>query len=399
MGSEPSIPKEEFKQRQVTAAREAGARGLDGLLVWSRGGSTVDRHANVLYLANHYSQFPFIPDFPPHWTGRAHSCVVMPSSGEPTLLVDLQYYREDLVAVDDVRMAFDLVGLVAEVVKEKGLARGRLGIVGADVLPYSFFTQLRTALPDAQFEEADDILGRMRMIKSPAELEIIRRSCEIGSRAISTIMENAAPGKTEAEIASTGVAELVASGVAIYSVPVSSGPNSWAYGYARLPTYDHTRKLEKGDIFHLDLIGAYQGYYFDLSRSTVVGSAPTEEQRRTLDLPVECVTRVIDAIKPGVTAEQVAAVGQSYLEEVGELKTVAAGDARKGFTAFGHSLGLMWEGPWFMKGDSTVIQPGMYLAVEYRTSRRDFGGAQFEENFVVTDTGVEILTNARERWW
>ena len=79
------IQPEEFAGRRIAAAKAARQAGLDGLLVCSRGGGTLDRYADVMYLTNHYSSFPFIPDVEGKWTGRAHSFLVLPVMGEPVL--------------------------------------------------------------------------------------------------------------------------------------------------------------------------------------------------------------------------------------------------------------------------------------------------------------------------
>ena len=75
------ISDEEFAARRTAVLAAAEARGLDGLLVCGRGGGTLDRYANVFYLTNFYSAFPYIPDHPGHWRGRAHSYLVLPRRG------------------------------------------------------------------------------------------------------------------------------------------------------------------------------------------------------------------------------------------------------------------------------------------------------------------------------
>ena len=70
-----SEPAAEYQSRWKRAHAESAARGLEGLVVWSRGGATVDAYADVLYLSNHYSPFPLVSDILPHWSGRAHSAL------------------------------------------------------------------------------------------------------------------------------------------------------------------------------------------------------------------------------------------------------------------------------------------------------------------------------------
>ena len=177
--SESSVPRSEYEQRWRKAQEAARERGLDGLVVWSRGGATVDSYADVLYLSNHYSQFPLVNDMVPHWAGRSHSALVIPLDREPTLVVDIPDWRRDLVAVDDVRFSLDLPGTVAAVVLELALGKSRLGLVGGNAMLVSPYRLLLSALRSAELDPADDLVEALRVHKSPRELELISRHVKI----------------------------------------------------------------------------------------------------------------------------------------------------------------------------------------------------------------------------
>ena len=105
----PKISPAEFSLPPASGPqRKAAAAGLDGLLVCSRGGGTVDRYANVFYLANFYSSFPFVPDRKPDWAARAHSFLLLPSAGRPLLVTDMPV-RAGEVPVEDVLTADDVM--------------------------------------------------------------------------------------------------------------------------------------------------------------------------------------------------------------------------------------------------------------------------------------------------
>jgi len=57
----------------------------------------------------------------------------------------------------------------------------------------------------------------------------------------------------------------------MYDHAVAAGEHSHHYAYGRLPSWDHRRRFETGDLFHVDMYGAFEGYYYDMGRSTVVG--------------------------------------------------------------------------------------------------------------------------------
>jgi Xaa-Pro aminopeptidase len=74
-------------------------------------------------------------------------------------------------------------------------------------------------------------------------------------------------------------------------------------------------------------------------------------------------------------------------------------DEEEGFPAVGHGLGMGWEKPWIMKGESTILQPGMYLAIECLWGHESIGGMFYEENGLVTEDGFEILSKSKKRYW
>jgi Xaa-Pro aminopeptidase len=65
---------------------------------------------------------------------------------------------------------------------------------------------------------------------------------------------------------------------------------------------------------------------------------------------------------------------------------------------WGHSLGLDWGSPWIESGSSTVILPGMCFAIERRIEAPGVGGANYENDVIVTDDGPEIVTPAPDRY-
>src|SRR5687767_1624514 len=123
----PPVAAEEFVARQKKAAAAAAARGFDALLACARGGGTVDRYANVYYLANFYSSFPFITDRRPDWSARAHSFLLVPAQDAPLLIADMAVNREE-VPVADVIVGDDVLKSLAGAIRERGLSRARIGI-------------------------------------------------------------------------------------------------------------------------------------------------------------------------------------------------------------------------------------------------------------------------------
>ena len=396
------IPREEYKQRQEKCRKAAVDLGFNALMVWSRGGGTVERYADVLYLANHYSQYPYTPNLFPYYSARGHSAVIIPVDSEPLLLVDIPYYRRDLVMVDDVRNDANLLQLAVNVLKEKGLAQAKVGLVGTDMFPLQFFKFFQSELPKLEFVEVDDILTNMRIIKSEAEKRIIRKAAEIGNRAMVKAMEAVLEGNTEADVAVACGSEIMAQGAVIWDLCMSSGPYSDRYIYQRFPPWDNERQLKKGDLFHIDIYGAFEGYQFDFARSTVVGGEVTKAQGELLEGVLGAVEKVVDSVKPGVVFEDLGTIGYEHLYEKG---LIASRDFFKttsvsGCLSFGHGLGLSVGKPQLMIGNKMKVEKGMHLAVEKLAGKEGVGAVQFEENLLVNEYGIEVLTKAvKTKWW
>ncbi len=378
------IPKEEFEERRRKCAEAAGERGLDAMLVWSRGNRTTDRCANVLYLANHYAQLVYFPDHPPYWMALGHCAVVLPRQNEESVLISDLDYRNELAAIDDFRANTDVIGEVVEVIQEKKLGGGRIGIAGTDELSMKHYAVLRDKLPDAEFVPADDILNDLKKIKSKNEIRVIRQACDILNQASDIGMDAIQPGVREEEIVALITREFLLRGADAWRV----GPCS-------------SRVIRKGELYPLAIVGNYKFYHFDIGRTKVVGAEPTEEQARLLEVCTDFVLDVTKEIRPGKTAQEVAEFGFRFLEERLNIKLsdIKKGLWRRGpytiyWTGLGHSLGLDWEScdPFIFDGDNTKIEQDMFLAIEMVLTQEGVGTAEVEHNFLVTETGTEVLT-------
>lgn len=401
--SEGLFPLSEYHDRWKNAQAAARERGLDGLVVWSKGGGPIDTVADVLYLANHSSPFPCIADIPGHWRGRAHSAVVLPTDGEPALVVDLPDWRRDLVPMEDVRFSLDLPGEVTRVLDDRGLSTARLGLVGGNAMLVSPYRHLMAEAADAEFVEADDLIEALRAFKSPLELDLLREAAEAGNATVATMMDKALkPGSTEAEVVAAGYSTAVKRGVATYDAAVASGPNSDYYAYGRLPSWTH-RTLEEGDFFHVDTYGSVNGYLYDFARCCVVGGKPSTEQVEVMEGVIDAVMAGTEMIRPGIRASELYDAVHGVLEERG-MTGVTDGDTLVSaldvsFPAHGHSFGMGWERPWLLPDEETEIQAAMCFGIEAMAGRSGVGSAKFEQDVIVTPDGAELLTTIPTQYW
>jgi Xaa-Pro dipeptidase len=396
------IPVEEYHQRWSNARDAAKAMGLDGLVVFSRGGGVFDSHWDVFYLANHYPQFPMVRDYPPHWRGRSHSAVILPLDDSPTLVVDIPDWRRDQVVVEDVRFSLSVPECVAEVVKERRLGDARLGLVGSNALLAGAYMALVDELPDVAFEPADDLIEDLHVFKSVRELELIREASDAGNRIIDAIMRTALkPGVTEAEAVAAGYAIAVPECVAVLQAAVASGPASNAFAHGGMPAWTN-RVLEDGDLFHLDSFGFLNGYQYDFGRGLVVGGRPSPDQKAVLEATIEAVDRVVEVVRPGLRASDAYLVAHQFLQEnemLGDGGQETTPALVLSYPMYGHTFGVGWGWPWLFPGDDREIQVGMTLAIEAMAGRPEVGSSYFEQDVIVTEDGVELLSTIPKVYW
>ncbi|MDQ2853536.1 MAG: M24 family metallopeptidase [Chloroflexota bacterium] len=396
---EHAISADEFRGRQSRARAAAAELGLDGLMVWSRGGGPVDMSADVVYLANHYSQQPYMADHAGIGRARSHGVLVLPVNGPSILVMDVPWWRPELVIADEVRTGNDVISKAADAMRSAGLAAGRVGLVGASHMTAAAYLGLVQALPALHLIRTDELVERLRIYKSAAEVVAMRAAIALGDEAVKVAMAAAVVGATEADCAAEAAAVVARGAGVLYDAACASGAQAHNFTWARMPS-SSLRPLERGDMFHMDCYGALAGYFWDFGRTRIAGDEPTDQQRALVEAAIGVVDAVCTAIRPGVTAAEAYAAGAHAMAESAVIGSMPVEQRdTEGFPAVGHGIGLGWEAPWLTPVDHTVLVPGMTIAVETLVGHPSMGGGFFEENGVVTETGFEVLTSAQRRWW
>jgi Xaa-Pro aminopeptidase len=363
------------------------------VLVWSQR----NLHADVTYLTGHRTSFPEMADTP-HWSGKSYSGLVLPASGDPILVVDVPIGPDD-AAVDDIRIRIDLVEAVAEALAETGLDRGALGLVGSMTLRRSTVLRLEERLGHGlELRPADDIVMGMRLVKSAAEIALLREATALGAECMTLMLEAAVPGATEGDLVGLGFEFLARRGAWPSSVVVAAGNPCVPRGpRPNVSSWDARRRFEAGDLMRLDFSAQLNGYQTDHARSRVIGAEPTAAQRKAMEDALTLVTAMVDAVRPGVTVGAVHDVGLAWLTDNGYPPYATY---NRFWPSFGHGLGLELEPPYIEADEPTVLLPGVVLSIETILGSPEVGGATYEDAILVTETGSEALTaGTKARWW
>jgi Xaa-Pro aminopeptidase len=352
--------------RERLAAAQAAAQdaGLDALLVTPG--------ADLRYLTGYQAQ-PL----------ERLTCLVVPAGGEPFLVVP-RLEQPAAEASPAGSLGIEITGF-AETDDAYELIARRLpvGTRRFAVDNHMWAEKLlafQDALPGAQAGLAGDVLSVLRMRKSPAEIEALRRAGAAIDRVHRRMGEWLRAGRTEREVAADIAAAIVAAGHAAADfVIVGSGPNGAS------PHHEVSdRVIAPGDPVVVDIGGTTpDGYCSDSTRTYAVGEPP-REFRELYEVLLAAQSAQTDAVRPGITAEQLDAVGRDRI--------AAAGYGEHFIHRTGHGIGLeTHEEPYIVAGSARVLEPGMAFSVEPGIYLPGRFGARIEDIAVCTEDGGERL--------
>ena len=382
--------KEEVKKR-VSDSRDLMRAGeLDVLLVIGR--SFYDRMGSLTYLTNHFPPFP--PGaFSETVRGMGHGVLVLPLEEEPLLFVDHRNYRREMVHVEKVQVEANISAGLVNQLERLGAASARVGIAGEDIMPATMYIDLTTALPDAQFSNANALVEQLRARKSETEVAYLKRAAEIVETGYTAIFDAIRPGVSESDLCAEGHAAGMRAGADfVRYVRVHSGP--WASWGSRWPQATQ-RKLEAGDLIRFDYVGAVEGYGFDVNRTAVVPGKKLEKSvEEMLELTIATSEAAMGAVHAGAKASDVHEAASRFLDDN------ANGAGQYLFPMAGHGIGLETvEAPIIRPDNAMILERNMVLCVEPQFVLPEVGGTNIEQMVLVTDDGCELLTTTTTRPW
>ncbi len=173
---------------------------------------------------------------------------------------------------------------------------------------------LRLQFPYYEFRDVTPHIDRLRLIKTPREIEILRYGGRVSAEAMKRAIQATAPGKYEYELEAEATYWHVKHGMqsAAYPAIVGSGPkgNQWHY-------QDSARQMKAGELVVMDYAGSLDQLTTDITRTWPVSGAFTEAQRKAYECVLEAQKAIIAAIKPGVTRDTVAKIAQDIYKRRG----------------------------------------------------------------------------------
>ena len=379
-----NITPSEFHSRAAKLLDHIRAEGLSGVVLFDN------------YYLLYFTGFAFIPTERP-------IAFVMNAQGEkamfvPRLEVEHAKSRTGFERVDYyVEYHFDPhpMQLFKKTLADMGLA----GRIGADSDGYPWILGYRgPALSEITGAAVAPVCGfveDLMMIKSAAEVALIRESVKWGHLAHRLLQRYTRVGATETEVS------LRASEEATLALLETLGPLYRSYslfgdgasaGYrgqigrnAAIPhALANNITFREGDVLVTGAGCPMWGYNSELERTMVVGR-PSDEQRRLFDHMCRAQETAFEAMRPGARCADVDRAVRRYYEEHDLMQYWKHHS--------GHAIGLRYhEGPFLDLGDPTEIKPGMVFTVEPGLYAPQLGGFRHSDTALVTEAGLEILT-------
>lgn len=259
--------------------------------------------ALVIY-ANAYGgdNVRWLTGFPP----RHDTYMIWPRGGDAVLLTQLFNHvpnAQRVAATQDVRWGGDdSAAVMAEVLKEKGVTRGRVGLVGR--VPYQDYATLSNCLSDVNWVNAGKGYIALRLVKSGEELDWLRRGAAFTDAAMAALAEAAAPGVSEYELVDAIESAYTRAGGEHGIHFLSTTPMDAPQSYVPAQTQT-TRRLAAGDVVICELSAGVGGYAGQIHRPLAVGRAPTLLYARVYEVALEAYQRIVSVLHPGATLGQV----------------------------------------------------------------------------------------------
>ncbi len=365
----PAIGADEYQQRIARARALMREQGVDALLV---GAGTSLRY------------FTGVP-----W-GATERLVAMllTAQGEPQLICPV-FEEGSLDAVLKVPVAKrlweehqDPHALVVQAMAAQGVTKLALD----PGIAFGVHTGLRAHLDAAAIVDASAIIDGCRMCKSPAELALMQQACDMTLQ-----VHRLAAGIAHAGIGTDELVRFIDQ--AHRALGADNGSTFCIVQFGHATAFPHgipgVQHLQEGQLVLIDTGCTVQGYHSDITRTWIFGT-PSDAQRRIWDLEQAAQAAAFAAVRPGVSCESVDAAARAVLEAAG-----LGPDYRLPGLPHrtGHGCGLsIHEAPYVVRGNATLLQPGMCCSNEPMIVVPGEFGVRLEDHFYVTERGAQWFT-------
>lgn len=369
------FPLEQYRRRLETVQAGLAERGIDACLV--------SIPENIYYLTGFTTTGYYM-----------YQTLILPAEGEPVFVTYLEekinvIRRSWMDRYETYSVVDDPIDVTVRAIEGMGLEDKVLALEeGGYFFPIATYKKLIERFPRASWKDGGGLVEKARLIKSPEEIEYIRRAADAAMAGMTAAIAAIEPGKTENDLAAEVYRATLQAGSEYPGSPpyVVSGERSG------LPhgTWEG-RELRRGDIVFLEHSGCVKRYSAAMMRNCFLGDPP-DVVRRTADIILEGLQKAIDAIRPGVTSGEVDAACR---------QTILGAGFHDYTHETGYSIGVAYPPGWneshimnLHPDDPTVLEENMVFHLVPSLIIEEMSGhVGFSDTVVVTADGCEVLTD------
>lgn len=332
------------------------------------------QQSDVLIITSHQNR-RYLTGF----TGSAGTVVITPT--QALLLVDFRYTQQatnqskefDVREIDRSRLYETIQEILdIESIQTVGFEQQHV--------TYEVY-QLMSSKLTATLKPLSNIVENLRMIKTPEEIELIKKAAWISDEAFKYILTFIKPGVSEIDIANELEFHMRKNGAtgAAFDIIIASGHRSaLPHGVAS------DKIIEEGDMLTLDFGAYYQGYRSDMTRTIAVGEPPGK-LKEIYQIVYDSLQIALSSMKAGITGKEADSFSRDFIKAKGYGKNYGHGS--------GHGIGLdIHENIFMSTVCEDILDENMVLTVEPGIYIPDFGGVRIEDDVIVTKNGVEVIT-------
>src|SRR5688500_1126789 len=378
--SEQGISAAEFAERRRRVEDATAKAGFDALVTFTA--------TNLL------GPSAYLTGYEPRFGPREVTLVVLVPGGRATFIT-YGYWDEipPLNWMDEQIVKPDLDAIARVVAERIPSNAARVGVAGYPLLPAKFAAAIAEVRPNARLEDATAFLVSQAIIKSTAEVHILREVARMTDDGVDAFLVGAREGAEETEIALAVEAAMSFAGADRPAFPtlIFSGPRvETGIGFAQ------RRRLLAGEQVNIVVGALRSGYKMDIGRVTSVGGT-TASHRAVMDTAAEMLDAMLAVVRDGAPVVAVPDAAARVVSERGMSEWVYRFGA-PGYT--GHGIGC-WldEPPRLRTGEEGSLAAGMVLVLEARLGREGGGGATITDPVLVTKGGAERLSGIPLRTW
>jgi len=282
------------------------------------------------------------------------------------------------------------MNLVGDIIRERGWGTKTVGVeMDAYYFTARSYGEIQKNLPAARFSNADLLVNWVRLIKSDAEIALMREAGQIANQVMNTAIDRLEPGVRECDAVA-----------AVYQAQMS-GTKEFGGDYPAIvpmmPTGEKTSAphltwtdapYESEQMVNLELAACRHRYHCPIARTAYLGKNPPAKLVKLAGHTVEGLNLTLEAIKPGIRAEAVELVWRKHIAKFGLEKE----------SRIGYAMGLNYPPDWgehtasLRPGDQTILEPNMTFHMILGMWMDDYG-FECSESFRVSEDGCETFTD------